>query len=61
MLSDTSYKTHSFLKKPTPFMGGSISRLEFYGKEQNWDKQLENWKLEKEIRIQRCQLKKDGN
>ena len=25
MLSDTSYKTHSFLKKPTPFIGGSIS------------------------------------
>lgn len=27
MLSDTSYKTRSFLKKPTPFMGGSISRV----------------------------------
>jgi len=26
MLSDTSYKTRSFLKKPTPFMGGSISQ-----------------------------------
>lgn len=26
MLSDTSYKTHSLRKKPTPFMGGSISQ-----------------------------------
>ncbi|MEK6935981.1 MAG: hypothetical protein AABW67_04270 [Nanoarchaeota archaeon] len=41
MLSDTSYKTRSFLMKPTPFMGGSISPFEYMG-QQHYNREYYN-------------------